>query len=150
MADPLVIGPILLTKKEASCRLSIELFRVVSSRVGDDHVVSFAVTAGEEGTIKAIELAMPGLTLLHCGSRIGDNAVPKAREMDLPAAIVDQTRKDHKKQFDYKKSMFDDDVRQGYNHSHTMAAEHGCVLAMDRYIAYYKKRIVYVVAVKPS
>lgn len=145
VGDPLVIGPILLTKRRQAADY-LELFREISRHVGEDHGVMFAVTDGEDGIIKALESAMPGLTLLRCGLHLSDNVVRKAREMVIPETIVDQIRKCHKQQFEYSQTTFDDQIAQDYDRWSIIAAEKGCVLTMQRFISYYKKKIAPVVA----
>lgn len=146
VGDPLLLGPILLTKRQRSGDYG-ELWYEIARRFANfDGAEIVCVTDGEESLMKAIRDHLPNTTFLRCSQHLIDNARRKALEFGLPRKLIATIVKSMKDQFLLHWATFDDEQRRLIDEWRTPAATYGCDTALAKFLSYYEKKITPVIA----
>lgn len=102
VGEPLLLGPVLLTKRQRTEDYSIlwkALAESFSDVAGNEDII--CVTDGEEASMQAIREHFPTATLLLCSQHLADNVKRKASEVGLPAQLTSIVMKDMKEQYSF-------------------------------------------------
>lgn len=138
--DPLVLGPILLTKRRHAEDYALLLSELEKGFC--DHLNQFyIVTDGEEGLVKAVRQMLPNATLLRCAQHLNDNLKRKARELELPSAIITEICKMVKNQYTYGTVTFESQIAEDIRRWEELSKDSACEPKMARFITYFSKYI---------
>lgn len=140
---PLLIGPILLTK-----RVRMEdyntLWQDLCSKDGLFKTAPLTfVTDGDDALIGSIRENFVGSRMLRCTFHLIDNVRRKLTELAIPGSV--DVMGDMRKQLLFKTPVFQSSSTKMYTEWAIKAKDAGCSKQMDRFVSYYKTMVMPVV-----
>ena len=133
--DPLLLGPILLTTKQRS-KDYITLWQDMCSNNPKLSGLSVFVTDGESALMNSIQQTFPDAHLLRCMLHLTDNCKLKAKESQLPEAIVSEVIRQLMLSTPFS---FKEDAEKSAAALQKLASQEKVEKSMEKFLKYYRR-----------